>query len=105
MSSNCRVVAGHNREAADMLVGLLGAMGHAAITAYDGREAVAACSASSLTSSTPTFDLNGSARWPRPEGAAIIAGGRAPERMIHDSGCPERVVGRQLPHAVEFGTT
>jgi len=46
MSSNCSVVvAGDNHEAADTLVELLGAMGYAAVAAYDGREAVEACSA------------------------------------------------------------
>ena len=46
MSSNCSVVvADDNREAADTLVELLGAMGYAAVAAYDGREAVEACSA------------------------------------------------------------
>lgn len=46
MSSNCSVVvADDNRDAADSLVALLGAMGYPATAAYDGREAVAACSA------------------------------------------------------------
>ena len=46
MSSTCHiVVADDNREAADTLVELLGAMGYAAVAAYDGREAVEACSA------------------------------------------------------------
>jgi len=46
MSSNCSVVvADDNREAADTLVELLGAMGYVAVAAYDGREAVEACSA------------------------------------------------------------
>jgi len=46
MSSQCSVVvADDNREAADTLVELLGAMGYAAVAAYDGREAVEACSA------------------------------------------------------------
>jgi len=46
MSSKCSiVVADDNHDAADMLVELLGAMGYAAVAAYDGREAVEACSA------------------------------------------------------------
>ena len=46
MSSTCSVVvADDNRDAADSLVALLGAMGYAAAAAYDGREAVAACCA------------------------------------------------------------
>ena len=46
MSSKCSVVvADDNREAADTLVELLGAMGYSAVAAYDGREAVEACSA------------------------------------------------------------
>ncbi len=46
MSSKCSVVvADDNREAADTLVELLGAMGYAAVAAYDGRAAVEACSA------------------------------------------------------------
>ena len=44
MSSTCRVVvADDNRDAADSLVELLGAMGYAAFAAYDGQEAVDAC--------------------------------------------------------------
>ena len=46
MSYKCSVVvADDNREAADTLVELLGAMGYAAVAAYDGRQAVEACSA------------------------------------------------------------
>ena len=46
MSSKCSVVvADDNRDAADTLVELLGAMGYSAVAAYDGREAVEACSA------------------------------------------------------------
>jgi len=46
MSSKCSiVVADDNHDAADTLVELLGAMGYAAVAAYDGREAVEACSA------------------------------------------------------------
>jgi CheY-like chemotaxis protein len=46
MSSRCRVVvADDNHDAADTLVEILGAMGYAAVAAYDGREAVEACSA------------------------------------------------------------
>jgi CheY-like chemotaxis protein len=45
MSSTCSVVvADDNRDAADALVDLLNAMGYAATAAYDGREAVEACS-------------------------------------------------------------
>src|SRR5664279_1081913 len=44
MSSRCSVVvADDNREAADTLVEILGAMGYRAVAVYDGREAVAAC--------------------------------------------------------------
>jgi len=39
------VVADDNRDAADTLVELLGAMGYSAVAAYDGREAVEACCA------------------------------------------------------------
>jgi len=46
MSSRCSVVvADDNRDAADTLVELLGAMGYAAVAAYDGVEAVEACCA------------------------------------------------------------
>ena len=46
MSSTCRVVvADDNRDAADSLVELLGALGYAAVAAYGGQEAVEACSA------------------------------------------------------------
>ena len=46
MGSKCSVVvADDNRDAADTLVELLGAMGYCAVAAYDGREAVEACSA------------------------------------------------------------
>ena len=46
MSSKCSiVVADDNHDAADTLVELLGTMGYAAVAAYDGREAVEACSA------------------------------------------------------------
>ena len=44
MSSLCNVVvADDNRDAADSLVELLGAMGYSATAAYDGRAAVEAC--------------------------------------------------------------
>ncbi len=44
MSSKCSVVvADDNREAADTLVEILGAMGYSAVAVYDGREAVEAC--------------------------------------------------------------
>lgn len=43
MSSTCIVVADDNRDAADSLVELLGALGYAAVAVYDGREAVEAC--------------------------------------------------------------
>ncbi len=46
MSSTCSVVvADDNRDAADSLVELLGALGYSAVAAYDGQEAVEACSA------------------------------------------------------------
>lgn len=46
MSSRCSVVvADDNREAADTLVEILGAMGYSAVATYDGRQAVAACAA------------------------------------------------------------
>lgn len=46
MSSKCSiVVADDNREAADTLVEILGALGYAAVAVYDGREAVEACRA------------------------------------------------------------
>lgn len=45
MSSTCSVVvADDNRDAADSLVELLGAMGYVAVAVYDGQQAVAACS-------------------------------------------------------------
>jgi len=48
MNSTCSVVvADDSRDSADSLVALLGAMGYSAIAAYDGREAVEACSVSS----------------------------------------------------------
>ncbi len=46
MSSTCSVVvADDNRDAADSLVALLGALGYDAVAAYDGQQAVAACAA------------------------------------------------------------
>ena len=46
MSSTCSVVvADDNRDAADSLVALLGALGYSAVAAYGGQEAVEACSA------------------------------------------------------------
>jgi len=46
MSSRCSVlVADDNRDAADSLVELLGALGYSAVAAYDGQQAVEACSA------------------------------------------------------------
>ncbi len=46
MSSTCSVVvADDSRDAADSLVELLGALGYPAVAAYDGLEAVEACSA------------------------------------------------------------
>jgi CheY-like chemotaxis protein len=46
MSSKCSiVVADDNREAADTLVEILGALGYVAVAVYDGREAVEACRA------------------------------------------------------------
>jgi CheY-like chemotaxis protein len=46
MSSTCNVVvADDNRDAADTLVELLGAMGYSAVAVYDGRAAVEACAA------------------------------------------------------------
>ena len=46
MSSTCSVVvADDNRDAADSLVELLGALGYCAVAAYDGRQAVKVCSA------------------------------------------------------------
>ena len=45
MSSTCSVVvADDNHDAADSLVELLGALGYSAVAAYDGQEAVEACS-------------------------------------------------------------
>ena len=45
MSSTCSVVvADDNHDAADSLVELLGALGYSAVAAYDGRQAVEACS-------------------------------------------------------------
>jgi CheY-like chemotaxis protein len=44
MSSPCNVVvADDNRDAADTLVELLGAMGYVAVAAYNGREAIDVC--------------------------------------------------------------
>ncbi len=46
MKSTCSVVvADDNRDAADSLVELLGALGYPAVAAYDGRQAVEVCSA------------------------------------------------------------
>ena len=46
MSSTCSVVvADDNRDAADSLVELLGALGYSAVVAYGGQEAIEACSA------------------------------------------------------------
>jgi CheY-like chemotaxis protein len=80
MNSTCSVVvADDSRDAADSLVALLGAMGYSATAAYDGREAVEACSA--LMPDVAILDI----QMPLLDGCAaarLIRAGAHPPKMI-----------------------